>query len=398
MTVPTARPNNLELFGERRHPQPPFAHEHEEFRLSVRKWVTEHLTPSAREWEERCEFPNEVFRWCGERGLLGLKFDTAVGGQGCDLAAEAVFVEELQWCRSGGVAAAIGAHIAIALPVIARAGTPDQRDRYLLPGIRGEIIGALAVSEPDAGSDVSRVRTSGRRVVGGWIVNGSKMYITNGVRSDFIVTATRTNDRPGSRGLSLLIIDRTSPGVNAHRLGKMGCRTSDTAVITFDDVFVPDENLISEEGQAHSLIKGSFEWERIHMSLVALGAMTAWFGPTYHHVTIRQAFGGPLSTKQVVQHKVATAASRILTSRAVTYDALRRYIAGEHCTAHAATAKLATQRTACEVLDSFLQLHGGAGYLEETGIERAYRDARLGPIGGGTDEIMCEILAKELGL
>jgi acyl-CoA dehydrogenase len=385
-----------------REPTPPFTAEHEQFRRSTRKWVTEHLAPHADEWEAAKRFPDEVFRLCGGAGFFGLKFEEDWGGQGRDVVADAVVVEELQWCRSGGVAAGIGTQMAIALPPIHRFGTDDQRERFLRPGIRGERIGSLAISEPEAGSDVAGLRTRARRVEDGWLVSGSKMYITNGVRADFLVTAVRTSPSDGGvrhSGISLLVIEpgRTT-GFSASALDKMGCGASDTALIALDDVFVPDENLLGEEGRGFRMIMSGFVWERIHMSLVALGNMSSWFGRTCDFVRNREAFGRPLGRNQVVAHELAEIATTIHTCRTITYDALRRYAEGADCRQEAAMAKLVTQRAACEALDRMLQLHGGAGYMSEYGIERTYRDSRLGPIGGGSDQIMREIIAKDLAL
>jgi acyl-CoA dehydrogenase len=381
---------------------PPFTLEHEQFRRSTRTWVAEHLAPHADEWEAAKRFPDEVFRLCGKAGLLGLKFEEQWGGQGVDHVADAVVIEELQWCRSGGVAAGIGTQMAIALPPIYRFGNDDQKQRFLVPGIQGERIGSLAISEPEAGSDVAGLRTRGRRVEGGWLVSGSKMYITNGVRADFLVTAVRTGTvEAGARhsGISLLIIEpgRTE-GFSASALDKMGCGASDTGLISLDNVFVPDENLLGDEGRGFRMIMSGFVWERIHMSLVALGAMSSWFGRTCDFVRNRHAFGQPIAHNQVIAHELAEIATTIHTSRAITYDALRRYTEGADGRREAAMAKLVTQRAACDSLDRMLQLHGGAGYMSEYGIERAYRDSRLGPIGGGSDQIMREIIAKGLAL
>lgn len=261
-----------------------------------------------------------------------MKFEEEWGGEGVDFVADAVVVEELQWCRSGGAAAGIGAHMAIALPPISKFGNSEQKTRLLRPGIRGERIGSLAISEPEAGSDVAGLRTRGRRVDGGWLVSGSKIYITNGVRADFLVTAVRTTPADGGArhsGISLLIIEPgRSSGFSASALDKMGCGASDTGLITLDDVFVPDENLLGEEGRGFRMIMGGFVWERIHMSLVALGAMSSWFGRTCDFVRNRQAFGRPLSHNQVIAHELAEIATTIHTSRSVTYEALRLYSEG----------------------------------------------------------------------
>ena len=380
----------------RRLPIPPFTEEHEEFRLTVRRFVQTELRPHAGEWEAARWFPNDIFKRLAELGYIGLKFPAAYGGDD-DPVADAVFVEELAWCGSGGVAAGIGAHSGIALPPIARFGTEDQKQRYLVPGIRGERIAALGITEPDAGSDVASIRTFARRVDDGYVVNGSKTFITGGVRADAIVTAVKTTEAGGHHGISFLIIER-GPGVESSALEKLGWHASDTALITFDDVFIPRENLLGEENGGFYLIMANFQWERLLMALGAVGAMQVAFEKTLRFALEREAFGRPIGKHQVIRHKLAEIALTIESGRAVTYSALRRYVAGEDAVREVTIAKLATQRAAFDVMDTCLQIHGGAGYIADYDIERAARDARLGPIGGGTDEIMKEILSRSLGL
>jgi acyl-CoA dehydrogenase len=379
-----------------RHPIPPFTAEHEEFRAAVRRFVESELYPHAGQWEEAHWFPNDVFRRLAELGYIGLKFPPEYGGDG-DLIADAVFVEELSRCGSGGLAAGIGAHQGIALPPIWRFGTEEQKQRYLVPGIRGEKIAALAITEPDAGSDVASIRTHARRADGGYVVNGSKTFITGGVRADVLVTAVKTKPEGGHHGLSFLLIER-GPGVDSQALEKLGWHASDTALIGFDDVFVPEENLLGEEDGGFYLIMANFQWERLLMALGAVGAMQVALERTLRYAKERNAFGKPIGKHQAIRHKLAEIATTLEAGRAVTYGALRRYAQGGDAVREVTIAKLATQRAAFEVMDSCLQIHGGAGYMVEYGIERAARDARLGPIGGGTDEIMKEILGRSLGL
>jgi acyl-CoA dehydrogenase len=234
-------------------------------------------------------------------------------------------------------------------------------------------------------------------VEGGWVVNGSKMFITNGVRADFIVTAVKTTAEGGHHGISFLIIDR-GPGVESSKIEKMGWHASDTALIAFDDVAVPEENLLGEENEGFYLIMANFQWERIMMSLGAVGAMQAMFERTLAYAKERTAFGRPIGSHQVIRHKLAEIALRIEAGRDLTYHGLRRFVDGADAVQEVTMAKLATQRAAFETADDCLQIHGGAGYMVEYDIERAARDARLGPIGGGTDEIMKEILGKSFGL
>jgi acyl-CoA dehydrogenase len=372
-----------------RAPIPPFTPEHEQFRSEVRSFVESELLPHAAEWEEARWFPNDVFKRLAELSYIGLKFPPEYGGAG-DLVADAVFVEELSRCGSGGLAAGIGAHSGIALPPIWRFGTEEQKQQYLVPGIRGELVAALAITEPDAGSDVASIRTRAVKQDGGYVVNGSKTFITGGVRADILVTAVKTTDDGGHHGLSFLIVER-GPGVDSQPLEKLGWHASDTALITFDDVFVSAENLLGEENTGFYLIMANFQWERLLMALGAVGAMQAAFERALERQ--RESV-----VSQSARHHLAEIAVTIEAGRDVTYAALRRYLAGEDAVREVTIAKIATQRAAFEVMESCLQLEGLAGYSDLHGIERAVRDARLGPIGGGTDEIMKELLGRSLGL
>jgi acyl-CoA dehydrogenase len=365
-----------------RAPVPPFTAEHERLRLEIRRFVSERLRPHADEWEAAEWFPNEVFGWVAEAGYLGLGFDDPV--------AAAVWVEELARCGSGGVAAGLGAHAGIALPPIAKFGDHAQRERYLTPGLRGELIAALAITEPGAGSDVAGIRTQARRVDGGWVVNGSKTFITGGVRADILVTAVKTTEDGGHHGISFLIIER-GPGVTSSALRKLGWHASDTAEIGLDDVFVPEENLLGSEHQGFYLIMANFQWERLLMALGAVGAMQVCFEQTLAFVSARER----LSSQQAVRHRLAEVALALEAGRNVTYAALRRHVAGEDAVREVTIAKLQTQRSAFDVIDACVALHGLDAPPE---LERALRDARLGPIGGGTDEIMADILGRSMGL
>ena len=376
---------------------PPFTDEHEELRDSIRGFIASELRPHAMEWEDAHWFPDEVFATCAKQGLLGLKYEEQWGGQGGTYLHEAVFAEELARCGSGGLAAGIGAHVNIATPPIWKFGTDDQKERYLRPAIAGSKIGALAITEPDAGSDVAGIKTNARRVDGGWLVNGSKMFITNGVRADFYVTALKTTGEGGHHGLSFLIVDK-SDGVNASAIEKLGWHASDTGLIAFEDVFVPEENLLGRENEGFYLIMANFQWERLLMALGAVGAMRVAYEKTVAFAKERTAFGKPLTGHQALRHKLTDVATAVYTGQAVTYDALRRFVDGEDAVQQVTMAKLVTQRACFDVMDTCLQIHGGAGYMKEYEIERMARDARLGPIGGGTDEIMREILGKTLGL
>ncbi|HEY5044862.1 MAG TPA: acyl-CoA dehydrogenase family protein [Solirubrobacteraceae bacterium] len=379
------------------NPHPPFTDEHEVLRESIRGFLERELAPHAQEWEDARWFPSEVFPKLAGQGLLGLKYPAELGGQGGDYLHEAVLVEELARIGSGGTAAGIGAHTNIATPPIWKFGTEEQQQRYLVPAIKGERIGALGITEPGAGSDVAGLRTSAERVDGGWVVNGEKTYITNGVRADFIVTAAKTTPEGGHHGISFFIVDRGA-GVTSAKLEKLGWHASDTATIAYQDVFVPDEALLGELHGGFKQIMANFQWERLAMALGAVGAMQIAWERTAEFARERQAFGRPLSKHQAIRHKLADLATSAYTARCVTYDALRRFVAGEEPLKEVTMAKLLTQRASFELMDACLQIHGGAGYMKEVWVERAARDSRLGPIGGGSDEIMREILGRVLAL
>jgi len=359
-----------------RAPVPPFTARHEALRAEMRAFVEAELRPRAAEWEEARWFPDEVFGWLAERGWLGLKY-----GPDADWVADAVLAEELARCGSGGLAAGLGAHMTIATPPVAKFGTPAQRERWLEPAVRGEKIAALAITEPDAGSDVAAVRTRARRVDGGWLVNGAKTFITNGVRADFYVTAVRTGDEPGHAGMSFLVVER-GDGVSASKLEKLGWHASDTGEIAFDDVFVPQEHLLGNEGRGFYLIMANFQWERLAMALGAVGSMRAGLERAIPRLTGRG---------QAVRHAVAELATVTQAGEALTYQALRRFLHGGDAAREVTMAKLATQRASFDLHDRLLSLLG-----PDPELERAARDARLGPIGGGTDEIMKEIIGRTL--
>jgi alkylation response protein AidB-like acyl-CoA dehydrogenase len=380
-------------------PIPPFTEEHSELRESIRRFVANELRPHAMEWEDARWFPDEVFPKLAAVGFLGLKYPEEYGGEGGDHIHDAVFTEELAGCGSGGTAAGIGAHVGIATPPVFRFGTEDQKQRFLVPAIRGKRIAALGITEPGAGSDVAGIRTLAKKVDGGYVVNGSKTFITNGVRADFVVTAVKTTQEGGHQGLSFLLIEKGMEGFSvSKKLEKMGWHASDTAELAFQDVFVPDENLLGEENKGFYLIMANFQWERLLMALGAVGSMQALLEKTVAFALERNAFGREIGHFQAIRHKIAEMALKLEASRSITYHALRLFAEGSDAIREVTEAKLISQRSAFEVADESLQIHGGAGYMKEYEVERAARDLRLGPIGGGTDEIMKEILGRQLGL
>ena len=379
---------------------PPFEAEHEHLRETIRRWVEAEVVPHQGEWEERREFPRELFDRAAELGFLGLKYPERLGGQGGDGIHDAVSAEEIAAAgMCGGVGAGLGAHTGIATPPVWNFGTDDQHERFLRPAIAGERIAALGITEPGAGSDVASIRTSAKKVDGGWVVNGSKTFITNGVRADFLVCAVRTTPEGGHGGISFLILERGMEGYEvARKLEKLGWHSSDTAELSFTDVEVPDENLLGGVNEGFKLIMANFQWERLLMALGAVGGMDWCLRRSIDSAWARAALGRPLGRFQAIRHKVAEMGLKLETGRAMTYNALRLLADGQDALREVTAAKLFTQRAAVEVADDAVQIHGGYGYMREYEVERALRDARLGPIGGGTDEVMKEILGRGFGL
>jgi acyl-CoA dehydrogenase len=382
------------------NPSPPFAAEHGELRETVRRFVENEIAPNVMEWEDNKQFPRELFTRCGELGFLGLKFPQEYGGQGGTHLHDAVWVEELsRRGASGGVAAGLNAHSSIAMPPVFKFGNEWQRQRWVVPGIKGEKIGALGITEPGAGSDVAGLRTMAKKTEGGWVVNGSKTFITNGVIADFLVCAVKTTEEGGHGGISFLVIETDSPGYEVtSKLEKHGWHASDTGEIAFTDVEVPDEHLLGEENGGFQLIMANFAWERLLMAIGAIGAMDRMIELSVDYALERQAFGRPIAGFQAIRHKIAEMATRTAAARTLTWDTLRRFEEGEDVVREVSMAKLFTQRALVEIADEAVQIHGGYGYMKEYEVERALRDARLGPIGGGTDEIMKEIIGKTMGL
>ncbi|MFN8113849.1 MAG: acyl-CoA dehydrogenase family protein [Solirubrobacterales bacterium] len=379
---------------------PPFEEEHEELRATIRRWVESEIVPEQGEWEERREFPRELFDRAAELGFLGLKYPEELGGQGGNMIHDAVWAEELAAAgMCGGVGAGLGAHTGIATPPVFNFGTPDQHERFLRPAIAGTKIAALGITEPGAGSDVASIRTKAERVDGGWVVNGSKTFITNGVRADFLVCAVKTTSAGGHHGISFLILESDMPGYEVSRkLEKLGWHSSDTGELAFTDVEVPEENLLGTENEGFQLIMANFQWERLLMALGAVGSIDWCLRKTIAYAKEREAFGRSIGSFQAIRHKVAQMSVNLEAGRSMTYSALRLLTSGQDALREVTAAKLFTQRAAVDAADEAVQVHGGYGYMREYEVERALRDARLGPIGGGTDEVMKEILGRGFGL
>ncbi|HUG85428.1 MAG TPA: acyl-CoA dehydrogenase family protein [Euzebya sp.] len=376
---------------------------HEALRATARAFVAAEITPHVEEWEAARDFPRELFAKVGAAGFFGLKFEEAHGGSGPDFAAQAVWVEELARCGAGGLAADLGAHSDLATLYVARAGDGAQKQRWVTPSVAGEVIGALAITEPDAGSDVAGMRTRAVRDGGGWVLNGAKTYITNGSWADYMVVAAKTDPGLRSKGrghadITLFVVEADTQGVDRRRLSMLGWHTSHTGELSFADVRVPDGHRIGEEGAGFYTIMQNFAWERLSLALGAVIAAETALEGAMGYGRQREAFGRPIGTFQTWQHTFAELATEIAQGRALTEHALRVMLAGtQHAAVEAAKAKLFTQRLAFKAADAAVQIHGGAGYMRSYPAQRWLRDSRLGPIGGGTDEIMKEIIGRAMG-
>ncbi len=367
-------------------------------RRLARDVVAKEVAPHVAQWEADGELPRSLHRTFAGVGLLGVAFSEEVGGGGGNAVDAAILTEEvLLGGGSGGVVASLFTH-GIAVPHLARNGTPEQVDRWVRPTLAGELIGALAVTEPGGGSDVAGLRTRAVRDGDHYVVNGAKTYITSGVRADFVTTAVRTGD-DGYGGVSLLVVERGMPGFTvSKRLDKMGWRCSDTAELSFDDVRVPVGNLVGAEGAGFAQIMQQFQTERLGLAVQAYATAQRCLDLTLEWVKDRETFGRPLASRQVVRHKVAEMARQTDVARTYTRAAMDRWLGGDDAVLEVSMAKN-TACAACDcVVDEAVQLFGGLGYMRESEVERHYRDSRILRIGGGTDEIMNEVIAKRLGL
>jgi acyl-CoA dehydrogenase len=370
---------------------------HKSLREQVRRFAQKVIAPNAHAWEEAKLFPRELYNEFASAGLLAIGYPEELGGSGGDFSHVLAAAEELIiHGKSVGTVVGIGSH-GIALPPIVRGGTKEQLDRFVRPALRGEKISALGITEPSGGSDVARLRTRAVRDGDHYVVNGSKTFITSGVRADFVVCAVRTGGE-GHGGISLLVIERGTPGFTVgKKLEKMGWWASDTAELNFENCRVPVANLIGEENSGFLAIMMNFVTERLALAGNCVAIAELAYRESVAWARERQAFGKSISGFQVVRHKLADMASQIAAARAITNEALQRHLRGEMVAGLAAMAKNVSTDMAMAVCDQAVQIHGGYGYMREYVVERLFRDARLYPIGGGTREIMNEIIAKTEG-
>jgi alkylation response protein AidB-like acyl-CoA dehydrogenase len=378
---------------------PLFTPEHEEFRLVVREFVVNDLAPHAVEWERDGHFPDWVFKRMGDLGFLGVRYPAAYGGAGGDWGHTLVVAEEMARSGSGGVGMAVAVQTDMATPPILRFGTEDQKQRYLAACIRGEKIACLGISEPGAGSDVANIQTTARRDGDDFVINGRKIFITNGVRADFCTLVTRTDKAAGHEGFTLFLVDHDTPGFTvAQELDKLGMRSSDTAELVFDDARVPASALLGEEGQGFIELMWELQGERLIGAAGSIAGAQLVFDRTLEYAKEREAFGRKIGSFQVQRHAFAEMATEIEAARQLTYDTALAWERGEYPVKQISMVKLFAGLAVGRVMNRCLQIWGGYGYATETGIERAWRDTRVLRIGGGTDEVMREVIAKTMGL
>ncbi len=375
-----------------------FTDEHEQLRESIRSFAQKELAPHADEWEETT-FPDSVFRRMGELGFLGLDKPEQYGGQGGDYYSALVLAEEIGHANCGGLAMGIAVQTDMAMPPILAFGTEEQKQQWAAPAIAGTKILCLGITEPDAGSDVAGIKTRAVRDGEEFVINGSKTYITNGHRADAIVLVTKTDPDAGYDGFTLFLVPMDSPGViREQKLKKMGMHASDTALLAFQDVRVPASAVLGQEGRGFYHIMWELQGERLIGAAGSVAGAQRVFDRTLEYAKERTAFGRPIGKFQVIRHKFAEMATKLETARQMVYMTAWRQCNGDYPVREISMAKLYASRIACEVADECLQIHGGAGYMKEYGIERAWRDLRLNRIGAGTDEIMLEVIGRSYGL
>jgi len=388
-------------------PKPPLSPEHELFRNQVRAFVDKEIRPNVDEWEEAELFPNELFKRAGELGILGAHYPEDVGGGGGDYWFSVVKSEELAHCGAAGVSMGLLVQSDMATPCIAELGTREQKDEFLVPAIKGEKIAALGVSEPGAGSDVAGIRTTARRVGGDYVINGSKTFITNGTRADFVTLLVKTDTEAGYGGISIVLLPTHVPGFSiSKKLKKVGNWASDTAELFFEDCKIPTRYLLGEEGKGFYYLMQNFQSERVIACTSAVSGAQHALDRSVSWGRERVAFGKPLIRRELWQHKFVDLYTKLEAARALTYQAVDGYNTDRYIKKGAIStettklicmAKAFVGDVASEIMDTCMQFHGGMGYLEELWVGRAWRDQRLFRIGGGTTEVMRYALAKIMG-
>jgi len=373
-----------------------FNEDHEQLRRAVRDFVNREINPHVDAWEEQGAVPlHDLFKKMGDLGLLGIRYDPRYGGQGLDYWFEIVFLEEIGRIRCGGVPMAIAVQTNMATPAINEFGSDFLKDRYLRAAIAGEAVASIAVTEPDAGSDVAAIKTTARRDGDAYVLNGSKTFITNGTQADFLTLLARSSAEPGYHSFSLLVVPTRLPGFEVSRkLDKLGMRSSDTAELFFDNLRVPAENLIGREGEGFIQQMKQFQHERFSVLPLMYVSAKRVIEITLEHLRNRVVFGKPLVTRQVLRHRLADWLTGIECLQQLTYHIVRMKTAGQDPTREISMAKLFGADLICRVTEGCLRMHGGMGYMNETEVSRFFRDAHVSAIGGGASEIMSEIIAR----
>ena len=377
-----------------------FTEEHNALRQTVASFVDREINPHADQWEKDGIFPaHELFKKMGNLGLLGIHKPVAYGGMGLDYSYEIIFSEELGRSRTGGVGMAIGVQTDMATPALARFGGDALRDEFLVPAISGDAVFSIAVSESHAGSDVAAIKTQAKSDGDDYVINGSKMWITNSTQADYLCLLANTSDDNRHMNKSLIVVPTNTKGVSfSEKLDKLGMRSSDTAEIYFDNVRVPKRNRIGEEGMGFVYQMQQFQEERLFAAAANLKTMENCIADTIEYTGQRQAFGQSILDNQVVHFRMAELQTEVEALRALTYDAVEGYINGEDVTLKASMAKLKVGRLVREVSDSCLQYWGGMGFMWDNPVSRVYRDQRLTSIGGGADEVMLSIICKQMNI
>src|SRR5919106_15316 len=377
----------------------PFSPEHDQLRTSIRSFVENELAPHAQEWEEKFDYPDWVFRRMGELGFLGLSYPEEYGGGGGDYLCNIVLAEEMTRCGSGGVAMGVAVQTDMAVPPLYKFGTEEQKQRYLVPAIKGEKIFCLGITEPDAGSDVAGMKTTAKKVDGGWLVNGRKIFITNGRRADVITFVAKTDSDKSHQGISLFVADTDAAGFEVARtLEKLGMHSSDTAELTFTDMFVPDDGLLGNEGEGFYNISWELQGERLIGAAGSIAGARRGLEAAIAYSLQRETFGKPIGKHQAIRHRLADLATEIEATQQLVYEAAVKVNMGEYPVREISMAKLLTGEVAWKTADTVMQIFGGYGYSMEFPVQRGWRDARLIRIGGGTDEIMRDVIGRMEGL
>lgn len=371
-----------------------FTEEHEVFRESFKDFLQKEVVPHIDKWEKTGNIDRFIWRKFGDMGYFGLSYPEEYGGLNLDIFYMVIFLEELQKINSGGFAAAIWAHVYLAMTHVNVEGDARIKNKYLGASISGEKIGCLCITEPFGGSDVAGMRSTAIKKGDTYLLNGSKTFITNGVYSDYLIVAAKTDPSEKYKGISLFVVDRSALGVSATKLDKLGWRASDTGEIAFDNVVIPAENLLGEEGKGFPYIMQHFASERLIMGVNAHARAEYALDYVVKYMHERVAFGKSLDKFQALRHKIAEMASRVDMCKEYNYSITRRLDDGQYVVKEASMSKLLSTKMADEVIYDALQLLGGYGYMEEYPLARLLRDSRLGPIGGGTSEILKEIIAK----